>query len=73
MRVRIGFAEGFAVVSDGTFAVPEGETSFAPGSSGWRTRDGDDRRFYELFARGGSAADLFGGPTAGATVDVSSG
>lgn len=71
VQVRIGFAEGFAVVSDGTFAVPEGETSFAPGSSGWRTRAGEDRQFYELFARGGSAAELFGSPGAGATVDVS--
>ncbi len=70
VRVRIGPAQGMAVVSDGTFAVPEGETSFAPGSSGWRTRAGRERRFYELFARGGSAAELFGQPTAGAAIEV---
>ena len=71
VRVRVAAAEGWAVVSDGTFAVPEGETSFAPGSSGWRTADGEERRFYELFARGGSAAELFEHPAAGAAVDVS--
>jgi transposase len=34
-----------------TFEVPAGETSFAPGSSGWPTPDGD-LVWYELFARG---------------------
>lgn len=72
VRVRIGSVEGEAVVSDGTFSVPAGETSFAPGSSGWPARDGE-RRFYELFARGASAAELFGRPTAGASVQVSVG
>lgn len=73
VRVRVGSAEGWAVVSDGTFAVPEGETSFAPGSSGWRSRGGQERRYYELFARGGSAAELFGRPTAGTPVELAGG
>ncbi len=70
VRVRVGPVTGWAVVSDGAFAVPAGETAFAPGSSGWRTRDGEERRFYELFARGRSAAELFGQPAAGTRVEV---
>ena len=52
--VRIGDAAAEAVVSDGTFEVPVGAISFAPGSSGW-----DGCRFYELLERCGSAADRF--------------
>jgi len=70
LRVRVGGAEADAVVGDGTFAVPAGELSFAPGSSGWATRTGDERRWYELLARGGSAAELFGFPAPGAPVEV---
>ncbi|HEV2088211.1 MAG TPA: hypothetical protein VGR21_07850 [Cryptosporangiaceae bacterium] len=70
LRVRVGGVEADAVVGDGTFAVPAGELSFAPGSSGWRTRDGGQRRWYELLARGGSAAQLFGHPAPGSPVDV---
>ncbi len=70
VRLRIGDIESDAVVSDGTFAVPAGELSFAPGSSGWTTRDGDRRRWCELLARGGSAAELFGFPTPGTPVEV---
>ncbi len=42
--------------SDGVFNIMEGETAFAPGSSGY------DDRFMELFVRGGSAQKLFGKP-----------
>jgi hypothetical protein len=71
VRVRIGDAEATAVVSDGVFTVPAGEVSFAPGSSGWPTAGGGRRRCYELFARGSSAAELFGNPVAGSPVQVS--
>jgi hypothetical protein len=71
VRVTIGGAEAVAVVSDGVFTVPAGELSFAPGSSGWPTADGGHRPFYELFARGSSAAALFGDPTTGTPVEVS--
>jgi hypothetical protein len=43
-----------ATVNDGTFAVPAGETSFAPGSSGWPTPEGN-LVWYELFTRGTTA------------------
>ncbi|MDP9496988.1 MAG: SAM-dependent chlorinase/fluorinase [Actinomycetota bacterium] len=70
LRVRVGGVEAQATVGDGTFAVPAGELSFAPGSSGWATRDGSRRRWWELLARGGSAAELFGGPAPGTAVEV---
>jgi S-adenosylmethionine hydrolase len=69
VRVEIGDRSIEAIVSDGTFEVPTGETSFAPGSSGWRTLEGD-LVWYELFARGASAAELLGHPAAGAEVMV---
>ncbi|HLL69709.1 MAG TPA: hypothetical protein VK453_28945 [Micromonosporaceae bacterium] len=70
VRVRIGEAVVAAVVSDGVFTVPAGEVSFAPGSSGWPRGHGGHRACYELFARGGSAAELFGNPAAGTPVEV---
>ena len=71
VTVRIGAHEARAVVSDGTFAVPRGQMSFAPGSSGWRRRDGSEVRWLELLARGASAAEIFGFPDAGTPVEVS--
>ncbi|MFI5496276.1 S-adenosyl-l-methionine hydroxide adenosyltransferase family protein [Actinoplanes sp. NPDC051859] len=65
VRVRIGQAEVEAVVSDGVFTVPAGTLSFAPGSSGWAGRS-----CYELFARGGNAAELFGNPASGTRVEI---
>ena len=70
VEVRIGDMRSMAAVSDGTFAVPAGEMAFAPGSSGWRGRDGVERRWYELLLRGDSAARVFGFPAAGAAVDI---
>jgi hypothetical protein len=71
VRVRIGEAEAQAVVSDGVFAVPAGEISFAPGSSGWPSGTGDgDRMCFELLARGGNAAELFGYPASGTPVEI---
>ena len=70
VEVTIGDVTAPATVSDGTFEVPEGDLSFAPGSSGWTSRSGRDLRFFELFLRGGSAAERFGTPKAGAGVQV---
>ncbi len=70
VRVRIGDATAEAIVSDGVFTVPAGEISFAPGSSGWVRGDGRRRVFYELFARGASAEELLGSPSAGTAVEV---
>ena len=68
--VRIGPVSASAIVSDGTFAVAEGELALAPGSSGWPSRTGRRRAFYELFLRGGSAAQRFAGPSPGTRVCV---
>lgn len=68
--VRIGDVSATAIVSDGTFAVAEGELALAPGSSGWPTRSGRRRAFYELFLRGGSAAQRFAAPASGTPVHV---
>jgi hypothetical protein len=68
--VRLGDAATTAVVSDGSFSVAEGELALAPGSSGWPLRDGGERRFLELFLRGGSAAARLGRPATGTRVVV---
>ena len=70
VRVRIGESEQQATVSDGTFDVEPGRTSFAPGSSGWPLPDGTDTRWMELFLRGGSAWEAFGRPPVGAEIEV---
>lgn len=70
VRVQVGEYGVEAVVSDGTFEVPAGETSFAPGSSGWRGPHGDVA-WYEVLTRGASTAALLGHPSAGAGVEVS--
>lgn len=67
--VRVGDTLASAVVGDGTFAVPAGEISFAPGSSSWRA-GGEVVTGFELLRRGGSAAALFDGARAGDPVDV---
>jgi hypothetical protein len=70
LHVRIGRAEREAVVSDGTFAVAPGEMSFAPGSSGWSSRGGEEVRWVELFLRGGNAWESFGCPSVGNQIEV---
>ena len=68
--VTIGGSTVEAMVTDGTFEVGVGHVAFAPGSSGWESRTSPSRRFYEVFLRGGSAAERFGRPSAGTHVDV---
>ena len=68
--VRVGHAATTAIVSDGSFSVAEGELALAPGSSGWPLQGGGERRFLELFLRGGSAAARLGHPTPGTPVIV---
>ena len=65
VRVRIGEVEAEATVSDGVFEVRAGTMSFAPGSSGWH-----GHVWYELLARGGNAARLFGDPPAGTPIEI---
>ena len=69
VEVVVGGAAAVATVSDETFAVRQGEMSFAPGSSGW-TADGRRNVFFELLLRGGSAADRLGRPRPGASVTI---
>ena len=68
--VRIGEVAATATVSDGTFSVAEGDLSLAPGSSGWATRAGGRRGFFELLLRGGSAAQRFADPTPGTPIEL---
>jgi hypothetical protein len=68
LRVRIGEKELEATASDGTFEVEQGKMSFAPGSSGWATANGETR-WMELFLRGGNAWEAFGRPPADAPIE----
>lgn len=70
MKLSIGIdgIEQPATVSDGTFEVEQGEMAFAPGSSGWKTRSGEEIRWIELFLRGGNAWNAFKRPTVGAEI-----
>lgn len=61
VRVEVAGRRIPARVADGAFAVPEGEASVAPGSSGYRLTDGTTVRWVEVFLRGGSAAAALGG------------
>jgi S-adenosylmethionine hydrolase len=68
IRVCINNHEHEATVTDGTFAVSEGELAFAPGSSGWPLRNGDEVRWIEIFLRGGNAWKLFQRPEIGTKI-----
>jgi hypothetical protein len=68
VRVDIGEARATAIVTHDRLAVPEGELALAPGSLGWPTRGGDRVRLLELLVRGGSAAERFDHPAAGAPI-----
>ena len=70
IRVRVNDHEHEATVSDGAFAVRHGELAFAPGSSGWMTRQRGELRWMEIFLRGGNAWDLFGKPAIGSAVSI---
>jgi S-adenosylmethionine hydrolase len=70
IRIRINQEEHVATMSDGTFAVPEGELAFAPGSSGWPMRGGEEIRWIEIFLRGGDAWQLFRYPSNGSPIVV---
>jgi hypothetical protein len=53
-----------ATVATGSFNVREGDIAFAPGSSGHQ------RRFWEIFQRGGDAWTTYGRPRVGAEVRI---
>jgi S-adenosyl-l-methionine hydroxide adenosyltransferase len=56
------------LVSDGSFSVAQGTLTLAPGSSGWIEK-GKPIRWTELFLRGGSAYEAFGGPKVGDKIE----
>ena len=62
VTVRVGDVVSDAIYSDGSFRVPEGTLAFAPGSSGWQGKDGQQVTWMELFLRGGNAWERFGKP-----------
>lgn len=62
--VRINGIERMVTVATGSFNVSEGDIAFAPGSSG------HDRRYWEIFQRGGSAHITFGNPRVGADIAI---
>jgi hypothetical protein len=64
LKVRIGGTIRTATVASGSFNVLEGDLAFAPGSSG------HDRKYWELFKRGGSAWHEFGNPPTGSTIHI---
>lgn len=64
VRVVINGIERTASVASGSFNVAEGDIAFAPGSSG------HERRFWEVFQRGGSAAETFALPRVGSEVHI---
>ncbi|MGB7923849.1 MAG: SAM-dependent chlorinase/fluorinase [Pyrinomonadaceae bacterium] len=72
LRVRINDVTREAIASDGSFAVQSGKMAFAPGSSGWKNRDGEETRWMELFLRGGNAWEAFDRPSVGDKVIVNS-
>lgn len=70
VSIRIGEVTVTAVAGEATFGVAAGDLAFAPGSSGWQRRDGSQVQWWELLARGASAAELFGQPAIGARVEL---
>lgn len=64
IKVTIGNHTSTATVATGSFNVLEGDLALSPGSSG------HDRRFWELFKRGGSASFEFGHPEVGSAVKI---
>ncbi|MGL4609751.1 MAG: SAM hydroxide adenosyltransferase [Trueperaceae bacterium] len=70
LEVTLNNIRQTAIVSDGSFSVPQGTLTFSPGSSGWSIPSGQVR-WMELFLRGGSAAQLFGQPNNAEVIELS--
>lgn len=64
LKIEIAGHVRTATVATGSFNVMEGDLAFSPGSSG------HDKRFWEIFKRGGSASDEFAHPGAGAPIKI---
>lgn len=64
VKIRIGGYIRTASVATGSFNTMEGDLAFAPGSSGHA------QRYWEIFQRGGSAANEFGRPPSGSSIHI---
>lgn len=64
ITIEIGGVQMTATVAAGSFNVQEGDIAFAPGSSG------HERKFWEVFQRGGSAWHTYKKPRPGSPIVV---
>ncbi|MFA6210066.1 MAG: hypothetical protein WCT03_18460 [Candidatus Obscuribacterales bacterium] len=64
LKITIGAHVSTATVATGSFNISEGDLAFAPGSSG------HDKRYWEIFKRGGSASDEYEHPPAGSPIKI---
>jgi len=64
VKIRIGSYIRTASVATGSFNIMEGDLALAPGSSGHA------QRYWEIFQRGGSAANEFGHPSNGSSIHI---
>ncbi len=64
VKLRIGSYVRTATVASGSFSVMEGDLALSQGSSG------HDSRYWEIFQRGGSAANDFGHPSTGSSIHI---
>lgn len=67
IRININGVVRAATVATGNFNVDDGDIAFAPGSSG------HDRRYWEIFLRGGSAWQLWDQPRIGSRISFEKG
>jgi S-adenosylmethionine hydrolase len=66
VRIAINDVEMAATVAAGSFNVQEGDIAFSPGSSG------HDRKYWEIFQRGGSAWHTYKKPRTGSHITIGS-
>ena len=64
VSILINDVEMAATVAAGSFNVQEGDIAFSPGSSG------HDRKYWEIFQRGGSAWHTYRKPRPGSQITI---
>jgi S-adenosylmethionine hydrolase len=70
LKIKVGNRVKEARLSQGSFEVKGGQLAFAPGSSGWINKQGENVRWMELFLRDGSAWELFDKPPSGTAIEI---
>lgn len=66
LKIKINNIEKIIRVNKGgVFAAKDGDLILSIGSSGWESKSGKRKIFTEIFLRGGSACDYFGGISIG--------